>query len=70
MPDKLSDNICKNIIRRVALKHKIEPKLIVTQLMDAKDKKDMRGGKISESVLDLHVQVWAEIGMPDFVSIS
>lgn len=62
---KISDDACKNIIRRIALKHEIAPKLIVTRLMSEEDKDDMRNGDLPYDCLDLHVELWIKAGMPD-----
>lgn len=63
---RLSDDACKTIIRRIALKHKIEPRLITTRLMSEDDKNDMRNGDLPYTSLDLHVEVWIKAGMPDY----
>lgn len=66
MSQRLTDDACKNIIRTIALKHKIDPKLIVTRLMSQEDKDDMRNGELPYQALDLHVEVWIKAGMPDY----
>jgi len=63
---KLTDDACKNIIREIALKHKIKPRLITTRLMSEDDKEDMRNGELPTRALDLHVEVWIKAGMPDY----
>lgn len=63
---RLTDDACKEIIRGIALKHKIKPRLITTRLMSEEDKDDMRNGDVPASVLDLHVEVWIKEGMPDY----
>ena len=63
---KLSDDACKRIIRRIALKHKIEPRLITTRLMSEDDKEDMRRGDLPMTALDLHVELWIKAGLPDY----
>lgn len=60
----LSDELCIKIIKRVAARHKIAPRLITTRLMDDDDKDSMRRGEISEDVLDLFVRLWIKKGMP------
>ena len=67
MPErKLTDEACKNIIRRIALMHNIEPRLITTRLMSEEDKDDMRYGELPINALNLHVEVWIKAGMPDY----
>ena len=66
MSQKLTDDACKTIIRRIALKHKIEPRLITTRLMSEDDKNDMRNGDIPYTSLDLHIELWVKKGMPDY----
>ncbi|CAB4127159.1 hypothetical protein UFOVP260_18 [uncultured Caudovirales phage] len=63
---KLSDDACKNIIRKIALKHKIELRLITTRLMSEEDKDDMRRGELPIEALNLHVEVWIKTGFPDY----
>jgi hypothetical protein len=63
---KLSDDACKSIIRKIALKHKIEPRLITTRLMSEDDKEDMRRGELPMNCLDLHVELWIKSGLPDY----
>lgn len=63
---KLSDYACKNILRRIALKHKIDPDLIATRLLGDADKEDMRRGNLSMVCLDLHVELWIKAGLPDY----
>ena len=63
---KLSDEACKNIIRGIALKHKVDPKLIVTRLLSPEDKDDMRRGELPIESLALHVELWIKAGMPDY----
>lgn len=66
MPDatRLTNTLCINIIKRVAAKHKIAPRLITTQLMDEDDKESMRTGEITEPILDLFVKLWIANGLP------
>ena len=46
---KLSDDACKNIIRKIALKHKIELRLITTRLMSEEDKESAHVGALNAS---------------------
>lgn len=62
---KQSDKLCKIIIRDLATKFKIDPKLIVTRLLDKNDKEDMRNGLLTIEVLESHIKAWIEIGIPD-----
>lgn len=57
---QLTDDVCKKIIRRIALKHNIEPRLITTELMDEADKDDMRAGNLPVYVLDKYVELWTK----------
>jgi hypothetical protein len=70
MPQRLSDEACKGIIRRIARKLGVEPRLITTRLMSEDDKNDMRNGDLPQEALELHVKVWMENGMPDYVNIN
>jgi hypothetical protein len=64
----LSDEVCKNIIRRLARKHGIiPPSLITTKLMSEDDKNDMRNGLLPISALEAHIVVWKEQGCEDKV---
>jgi uncharacterized protein YaeQ len=69
MSRTLTDEACKSIIRRIALRLGVDAKLITTRLMSEDDKNDMRKGDISKVVLELHVKLWIENGMPDYVNI-
>lgn len=61
-----SDALCKEIIRFLAKRHKIDPKLIVTKLMSEDDKNDLRDGNLSENVFSKHIEVWIKKGCPDY----
>lgn len=63
---RISDDACKNIIRGIAAKHNINPRLITTRLMSEDDKNDMRRGELPIESLDLHVELWITSGMPDY----
>ncbi len=63
---RVSDETCKAIIRRVAKRLGVEPKLITTRLMSDDDKEDMRQGNLPTEVLELHVKLWMDAGMPDY----
>ena len=65
---KLTDEACKSIIRRIALKHKVDPRLITARLMSEDDKEDMRRGELPMNSLDLHVELWIKAGMQNYVS--
>jgi uncharacterized protein YaeQ len=62
---KLSDEACKLIIRRLAKRYNIDAKDIVTKLMSEDDKQDMREGNLPYNVLVLYIEVWIEMGMPN-----
>lgn len=64
--ERISDKICKEIIKTLAKKCNVDPKLIVTRLMSEEDKEDMRNGLLPIDSLELHVRVWIEKGMPDY----
>ena len=66
MPQSVSDETCKVLIKRIAKKYNIDPKLIVTKLMSEEDKHDMRHGDLPYDALECHVKVWIENGMPNY----
>lgn len=66
MTIKKTDEACKNIIRHIATKLNVEAKLITTRLMSEEDKNDMRKGDLPANVLELHVKLWINSGMPDY----
>jgi len=68
MDRKLTDKACKDIIKDIARKYKIDPRLIVTKLLSGEDKDDMRAGLLPIASLDCHVRAWIENGMPDLVA--
>lgn len=66
MPRKLSDEECKDIIRRLGKRLGVEPRLITTRLMSEDDKQDMRDGNLPVKSLECHVKVWKQNGMCDY----
>ena len=62
---RLSDNKCKQIVRELAVKHEVDPRLITTRLLSAEDKNDMRNGDLPIEALDKFIEVWVWMGMPD-----
>lgn len=66
MPRNLTDSECKDIIRRLAKRHGVQARLIVTRLMSEEDKQDMREGNLPAKALDCHIKVWKENGMCDY----
>lgn len=64
--NRLSDKLCKKIIRGLANKYKIDPILITTRLMSDDDKNDMRNGDLLPSALETHISVWIDAGFPDY----
>lgn len=66
MSKALTDAECKDIIRRLGKRLKVDPKLIVTRLMSEEDKKDMRDGNLPLESLRCHVKVWIDTGLPDY----
>lgn len=66
MPQQLSDEECKDIIRRLGKRLNVEPKLITTRLMSDEDKQDMRDGNLPIKSLEVHIKVWISNGMPDY----
>lgn len=62
----LTDNECKDIIRRLAKRHEVEARLITTRLISDEDKQDMREGNLTAKSLDCHIKVWKQNGMPDY----
>ena len=65
---KLTDDACKKIIRMLASKYKINPRLIVTRLISEDDKNDMRSGNLPIEALETHIKIWIKNGMPDYVN--
>jgi hypothetical protein len=63
---KLTDLICKKIIRKIAVKYGIEPRLIAERLLSDDDKQDLRDGNLLLEALDLHIRVWISNGLPDY----
>lgn len=57
---QLTDDACKKIIKRIALKHNVEPRIITTMLMSEADKDDMRAGNLPVDVLDKYVELWSK----------
>jgi hypothetical protein len=66
MPRNLTDSECKDIIRRLAKRLNIDPKLVTTRLMSEEDKNDMRAGNLPGKSLECHIKVWKASGMPDY----
>lgn len=64
----ISDALCKEHIKRLAKKHNVDAKDIVTKLLALEDKNDFRNGKLSVGVLDLFIKVWKDMGCPDQVN--
>lgn len=62
----LTDEECKAIIKSVAIKLCARAQLIATRLLTEEDKNDMRQGNLSIEVLEDHIKVWIENGMPDY----
>lgn len=46
----------------------VNPAQISTKLLNAEDKQDMLDGKLSIEELIVHVKVWVQNGMPDYVN--
>lgn len=65
MSKPLTDAECKDIIRRLGKRLKVDPKLIVTRLMSEEDKQDMRDGNLPVKSLECHIKLWMASGMCD-----
>ena len=60
-----SEEECKRIIIKLAIKHGVSPALVATRLLSEEDKNDMRNGDLPIEALDVAIECWKEIGMPD-----
>jgi len=56
---------CKRMISKTAFKCGVSPRLIATRLLSEDDKQDMLNGDLSLEVLEAHVNVWKEMGLPE-----
>jgi hypothetical protein len=63
----INDKACKALIRRMAEQFNIDPRLITTRLMSEDDKNDMRYNNLPYESLKMHIQVWIDKCMPDYV---
>lgn len=57
---------CKRMISKTAFKCGVSPRLIATRLLSEDDKQDMLNGDLSLEALEAHVNVWKEVGLPDY----
>lgn len=64
----LSDESCKNLIRNLAGRHKVDPYLVATKLLSKEDKDDMRQGLLANAVLDAHIKNWVALKMPHCIN--
>jgi len=58
------------MIIKLAIRNKVQPKLISERLLSEEDKQDMLAGLILYETLDAHVKVWKEHGMCDYANGS
>ena len=63
---KLTKEQCQSIIFKLGVQFGVSPRLISTQLLNAKDKVDMMAGELSIEALTAAVGAWVENGMPDY----
>lgn len=57
---------CKRMILQSALQAGISPRLISERLLSDEDKQDMLNEEISQDCLNLHVEIWMRLKMPDY----
>lgn len=68
MSQRVSDEACKSIIKRLAKELGVDAKLIVTRLLSEDDKNDMRNGELPIEALECGIKLWIKAGCPDQVS--
>lgn len=66
----LTEQECKKKLFQLGIKLGVSPNLISTRLLSTEDKEDMLAGLIDDDMLECHVKVWIEHGMPDFANGS
>jgi hypothetical protein len=66
MSQTLTDEQCIEIIKTLARKLDVSPKLITTRLLSDLDKDDMRLGLLPIDSLECHIEAFRDNGFPDY----
>ena len=59
---------CKRMLSSIGFKLGVSPKLIALRLLDQESKQEMLDGVITAVILEAHVKVWMQNGMPDYAN--
>ncbi len=66
MIEILTKEDCKKMLSKVGFKLGVSPNLIATRLLSDEDKQDMLEGILTLDALAASVEVWRDMGMPDY----